>query len=283
MPKIVNIPPSIFLAPFVRNYTLLDFNTNEAGLIWPCYSGPEMCLLFFQGAFPKNLAINYAPSLDQVLTRIWLKGLFTQFKESWKFKGKYSIFKIQFTPNGFHSLFELPLKEFKDKIVDAQAVFGKEILPYCEQLQQAQTIHEMAALTDEFLKSYVIQRKLSSTKKSVALVCNAIVQSNCAISIEEYAAMAKMSIRNFERNFIKQVGTTPKVFCRLLRFHRAIQTKLINPSKCWTSIALDCDYYDQMHMIRDFKKIAGISPTGLFENKYPSSLRIKNLKRSIAI
>ena len=73
-----------------------------------------------------------------------------------------------------------------------------------------------------------------------------------------------MSMRNFERKFREQVGTCPKLFCRTLRFNRALKLKLRAPGKCWTNIALECDYYDQMHMIRDFKKFGGMSPTKLF-------------------
>lgn len=281
MPKILNIPPSIFLAPFVRTYTLLKFNTYQKELCWPCYSGPEMCLLFFLEEHPKGLPINGNDSSDNKSKRALLKGLFTRFSGSWKFKGEYSIFRIQFTPNGFHSLFGLPLKEFTNKIVDAQTVFGKEITLHCEQLQQTQNIFKMAALTDEYLKKYVTQNKATARKNGVDLVSNAILRSNCSVPIEQYAAMAKMSLRNFERKFRKQVGTSPKTFCRLLRFNRAIQLKLMSPEKCWTSIALDCDYYDQMHMIKDFKKFAGASPTKLFENSSRPALRIENVKRRI--
>ncbi len=281
MPKILNIPPSIFLAPFVRSYTLLKFSNYQEVLFWPCYSGPEMCLLFFLDELPSGLAISCNYSTENESKRALLKGLFTRFNGSWKFKGEYSIFRIQFTPNGFHSLFGLPLKEFTNKIVDAQTVFGKEISLYCEQLQQTQSIFKMAALTDEFLKAYVIQKKTNTAKKGFALVSNAIVQSNCSVPIEQYAIMAKMGLRNFERKFTKEVGTSPKTFCRLLRFNRAIQLKLTTPEKCWTSIALDCEYYDQMHMIRDFKKFAGASPTKLFENNAQPALRIENIEKTI--
>lgn len=37
--------------------------------------------------------------------------------------------------------------------------------------------------------------------------------------------------------------------------------KEIDPNLSWTSLAHDCGYFDQMHMIRDFKEFTGITPT----------------------
>jgi AraC-like DNA-binding protein len=138
----------------------------------------------------------------------------------------------------------------------------------------------MAALTDAFLKVYLLPKNIKADKSGLALVSNIILKSNCSLPIEQCAAKAKMSLRHFERKFREQVGTSPKIFCRLLRFNRAVELKLRAPEKCWTTIALDCDYYDQMHMIRDFKKFAGCSPTQLFENNSLPILHIEIMERT---
>lgn len=275
-----NIAPCDALSPFVLNYSILNFNTNQLERSWPCYSGPEMCLLFFLKAQPASFPFLHATPNEDELERMWLKGLFTGFKGTWKFRGEYEIFRIHFTPTGFYSLFQLPLKEFTNKIVAAQTVFGNGISPYAEELRQAQTISEMAALTDAFLKVYILPKKAKAAKCGVALVSNTILKSNCSLPIEQYAAMAKMSLRHFERKFREQVGTSPKIFCRLLRFNRAIELKLRSPDKCWTNIALDCDYYDQMHMVHDFIKFAGTSPTHLFENTSLPTICVENIKKT---
>jgi AraC-like DNA-binding protein len=235
-----------------------------------------MCLLCFIKALPTGMPFIHVEFYEHKLQRTWLKGLFTAFNGTWKFKGEYIIFRIHFTPTGFHSLFQLSLREFTNKIVAAQTVFGKEISCYAEDLQQAQTISKMAALTDKFLKIYLVPKKATAANNGIARASNTMMQANCSLPIEQYASLANMSLRNFERKFRQQVGTSPKIFCRLLRFNRAVHSKLTIPGKCWTSIALECDYYDQMHMIKDFKKLAGSSPTHLFENSALSILHIEN-------
>ena len=77
-----------------------------------------------------------------------------------------------------------------------------------------------------------------------------------------------MSVRTFERRFIEQVGISPKLYSKLLRFNDASLMKSMHPEKSWTSIAYECNYYDQMHLIKDFKQFSGYTPTEFFiENK----------------
>lgn len=279
MPKIINIPPHVSLAPYVRKYSLLQLNTDQSNFLWPTLAVPEMNMVFSLTDTPIGLANGFKTSFKKLSERTLINGLSTRFNGLWKLNGSYVIFRILFSANGFHSLFGLPLKEFTNKIVDAKSVFGTQIICLDQQLRQANHISEMAMIADAFLRAYVLEKKDNTTKRGVAAVSNAILQSNCAVPIEEYAAMANMSMRNFERKFREQVGTSPKLFCRMLRFNRALKLKLQTPSKCWTSIALECDYYDQMHMIRDFKKFAGISPTKLFENIFLPTLCIENVNR----
>ena len=84
------------------------------------------------------------------------------------------------------------------------------------------------------------------------------------LSIEQYAYKANMSVRNFGRRFTEQVGVSPKLYCRLLRFNNAVNAKLKQPQSIWTSIAYECGYYDQMHMIKDFKEFSNVNPSALF-------------------
>jgi AraC-like DNA-binding protein len=69
-----------------------------------------------------------------------------------------------------------------------------------------------------------------------------------------------LSSRRFIELFKRQVGLTPKVFGRLQRFQKAIVAGHANTRTDWCSVALDCGYYDQSHLHRDFREFAGMSP-----------------------
>ena len=81
----------------------------------------------------------------------------------------------------------------------------------------------------------------------------------------DLAALARelgLSIRQLERRFNACVGLPPKLFCRLQRFTRVFQA--IGNQPCnWVDTAVECGYYDQSHLIRDFKSFTGETPSAL--------------------
>ena len=48
---------------------------------------------------------------------------------------------------------------------------------------------------------------------------------------------------------------------RIIRFSKAYRMREMNESISWTAIAHLAGYFDQMHLIRDFKVFTGVLPT----------------------
>jgi AraC-like DNA-binding protein len=71
-----------------------------------------------------------------------------------------------------------------------------------------------------------------------------------------------LSAKRFIERFKIEVGLTPKRYCRIRRFQRAVA--LVNHGRHvdWSQVALDCGYFDQAHFINDFRSFAGLTPTG---------------------
>jgi AraC-like DNA-binding protein len=77
--------------------------------------------------------------------------------------------------------------------------------------------------------------------------------------VQDFAAAAKVGQRQLRRACIKHSGLGPKQLARILRFRRAIGL-LRRGEFDATGVALECGYYDQAHMILDFRELAGTSP-----------------------
>lgn len=71
-----------------------------------------------------------------------------------------------------------------------------------------------------------------------------------------------------EKKYKQKVGITPKNLASIYRFNHAIVLKAANPLLSFTNISYECGYCDQSHLIRDFNRFTGQSPTTYFEKRY---------------
>lgn len=73
-----------------------------------------------------------------------------------------------------------------------------------------------------------------------------------------------LSERQFRRRLIEETGLSPKKLCRVLRFRRACS--LGAQGLPWSVIAAEAGYFDQAHLIRDFRDFTGHTPMSAFSN-----------------
>lgn len=70
-----------------------------------------------------------------------------------------------------------------------------------------------------------------------------------------------LSARRFSQLFREHVGVSPKLYCRIQRFQKAVEGLHRGEDLRWAELALACGYYDQSHFANDFRAFSGISPT----------------------
>jgi AraC-like DNA-binding protein len=79
-------------------------------------------------------------------------------------------------------------------------------------------------------------------------------------NVSEVADHLGVSERHLRRVFREAVGVSPKAFARLRRFQRAVRAAREDGAASWASIAAGAGYYDQAHLITEFRAIAGVTP-----------------------
>jgi AraC-like DNA-binding protein len=85
------------------------------------------------------------------------------------------------------------------------------------------------------------------------------------VEVDALASCACWSRKQYERNFQEIVGTSPKQFMRTVRFQHVLQFKGQQPHTNLTELAYACGYFDQSHMINEFKDFSGRTPRQYFE------------------
>ncbi len=254
------------LAPFVRCYSLRSFDTGSLSITKPWYAAHEVYLPFFFGTLPVQL---FNPLTGKSMHGYYggMVGLATGYNGEMTFRGDYTFFSIHFTPNGFSKIFRLPSQEFTDLIVGADDFLDRNVKILYEQLEAVQEgnaenkLEDMARLADAYLLGYLCKQGSVDHKDRILHISGMMLTRAGRLPVRQLAYIANMSVRNFERCFQEQIGTSPKLFGRIIRFNNALTEKLKEPAKDWTAIAQEHGYFDQMHLIKDCKAFTGSSPS----------------------
>ncbi|MCB1051179.1 MAG: AraC family transcriptional regulator [Acidobacteria bacterium] len=88
--------------------------------------------------------------------------------------------------------------------------------------------------------------------------------------IQAWIAKSGYSHRYMKELFRQWMGVTPKMWQRIHRLNR-VTNKAWSSNRAWSDLALDAGFSDQAHLTREFREIAGVSPSTF--RKYASAAR----------
>lgn len=180
--------------------------------------------------------------------------------------------RVDFLPGGIHRLLGVPMHELSDRGFDAGDFFGSEIRSVNDQLRNALTLEEGKNIVEQFLL-----KKAGKLKPSLPFdaAVKILLKSSGVLSVEETASIACLCLKQFERKCKERIGMNPKMYARILRFSKAYRLREAFPELSWVKIACDASYFDQMHMIRDFKEFAGVNPSVIEQELCATPLRMQ--------
>lgn len=128
-------------------------------------------------------------------------------------------------------------------------------------------LNEVCAATDEQTQLLVMERYLSRKLTNAAPLHPALGYAveqlsgaGAPGSIRRIQLDTGLSHTRFIQLFRDNVGLTPKLFYRVRRFHTLLDRIGKGMPVNWAELAVDCGYFDQAHLIRDFRAFAGITP-----------------------
>ena len=219
--------------------------------------GLEFCLLF--EATTESRDLNAHSDADM---RCMVYGPMTQARRI-KSEQPTTVLGICFRPGGAYPFFSNPMSELRDFCVDIDDLWGTRGSDIMKRMQYDDT-----TMPDRIrrLETY-LTGQLHKIEREDACVSDAVtvIDARCGrINIEDLADRVGLSNRQLERSFKERVGMSPKQLCRSLRFKSVFNQLKASPAVSWGETAAACGYYDQSHMIRDFKHYTGQSPAAYF-------------------
>ena len=177
--------------------------------------------------------------------------------------GPVQLLGIRFHPGGTLPFLRLPLHEVTDQVVDLGGLASKLERELLSAASQSPLLKEKVTAVEALLTNQLLSAKDNSWLITLAA---RIVDSGGLVAIDRLAGDAGISSRQLERRFLREVGLGPKLLGRIIRFQQVFRA-VEQCNTAWAEIAIECGYYDQAHLIRDFNQFARQTPAVLFSNQ----------------
>jgi len=162
---------------------------------------------------------------------------------------------VVFKPGGTVPFFRIPVYEACDVDVPLDVLWGRCAGELREQLLEARGPQDKLDALERALTS---RFRLTAPHPAVGF---ALASFGHEASVSAVTDVIGLSPKRFIERFKEAVGVTPKHYCRILRFQRALACSESGRYVDWTRVAMDAGYFDQAHFIHDFRSFAGITPT----------------------
>jgi AraC-like DNA-binding protein len=159
-------------------------------------------------------------------------------------------------------LFRIPPGDLANRNIDGVDLLGKGMQSLWLALAESKGFAERVRVAEEYLLPFAID---ALARSSIMKSAQHMLRHKGAISIDVLANHTALSVRQYERRFADEMGLSPKLFARITRFQMALDARRISPGRNWLGVAHEFGYFDQMHMIRDFKNLGGCAPSQLSE------------------
>lgn len=240
------IYPLPTLTPFVKYYWVFERNylarTIERGIPIGC-----MQLVFHRKKRVFSTAINdFQP-------KAFIEG---QMSTYWDlhYEGENETIAVTFTPQGVQAFFNVPIAELYKKNIPIECIGDR---PFAN-LQQAVLDADDKIKCVEIIERYLLKR-LALLNPNIADYEYSIRQMelDSNVSIQMLSNASNVCYKQFNRIFVNNIGISPKVLARIIRFQKTLSALQSGFSNNLTELAFRCGYYDASHISREFKEFTG--------------------------
>jgi AraC-like DNA-binding protein len=167
---------------------------------------------------------------------------------------------IRFRPGMARPFLGVPAAKFTDGSIPLADLWPHRTREWTDRLDSAKSAGDarqimLSGLPVPFENPNPVQRAVES-----------IAAAHGSADLQRVAEHANLSPRQFRRRVLEESGLTPKLLSRVLRFRHASRLALVAERPDWSAIAAEAEYFDQAHLIHDFRSFTGRTPVAVFSN-----------------
>lgn len=171
-----------------------------------------------------------------------------------------SFVLLRFWVGAAYPFFAAPMSELADQVMPASELWGLEVM---SELREAVDFGSVERTSLALLQRMLAREQGHGSARQVRQAVHKILLAERVPSASELACELGASERHLRRAFASVVGMSPKRFLRVVRFQRALALARADPRPDWCWLAHRTGYFDQAHLIAEFRALAGATPTQL--------------------
>lgn len=176
-------------------------------------------------------------------------------------QGPLFVFGVKFHPWAAHHIWQVNMHEVTDIEVSLTDLNINHLSFLEEQIQEATPIFDKIKRVEAFLEKKCGAGFPSDLQPMVRQILQNKANNHRLLPISQ---------RRLQQRFLTEVGIPQKLLQRISRINRLIRIMIQTPKPHFTSLAYQFDYFDQSHLIRDFQKFTGLSPSKFLKSIDPS-------------
>lgn len=222
---------------------------------------------FYTYRFPEAKEIRLVPDgcidlsfdYDNGKMRGWARGTPIQYKIETR-QEYHDVFGVRFMPGVQPELLHVTMKELFDRCVPLEPIL-KGDQGWMQALSEETDFYQRIRVFLEAYTNAERKREKPYGKNELVLSIKQMVyDSDGKIKVSELGEQTGYSERYINKVFIEKMGFSPKTFCKIIQFQRALEFLNYGAPDKMTDAAVALGYYDQPQFIRDFTRYAGITP-----------------------
>jgi AraC-like DNA-binding protein len=171
------------------------------------------------------------------------------------------IVGIRLHPWMAEAVLGVPAREVRDSLVDLEDLWGARVDEIRGRIHEANDPAARIAIVERAVAERATRaaHRGSTESRLVEHLCHE-AEADASLTIGEMAARHGLTHRRLIELFEHTVGLKPKAYHRVRRLRRVFRLIDEKPRPTWTTIAHRCGYFDQAHLIHDFRQLTGVLP-----------------------
>lgn len=210
---------------------------------------------------PRKLFDRLKPERETVFRRGWVSGTHSEYIVIDALPDS-SMMGVHFKAGGAPAFLGLPADELRDQVVQLDAIWGSSAAELREQLLATPGPRLKFRILERFLLGLLARRLPDpAQERKVFWALHRFSENTEISSVANVVHELGMSHKHFIHRFRREVGLTPKLFCRIQRFQQVLSQLTRRRTVEWAEVAHGCGYFDQAHFVHDFQAFSGLNPS----------------------